>query len=258
MKAISSPGNSTSSSNGLASIKVINAECEGECRIRKISCIRIQKLKVFLTVILSILTCFIIALMLMWSKTLRLRMLFVSCSFDVATYFYIENSDGTVNIVKRYEGRDLDGNPTPFFFNRYLKYYFDRLESSFKPYEYEMSVSHEKIHVSLSKGINEEKAKERLESYGECFLNIPIPHPLPWIVTQLLNPFYIIQYGCSVLWVFEGYIMFAITMTVVSVVVTIISYIFMRISLKKLQKMAHNDVKLKIFRGLDDAKVIKI
>ena len=184
-------------------------------------------------------------------------MLFVLCSFEVATHFYIENSDGTVNIVKRFEGRDLEGNSAPYFFNRYLKYYFDKEESSFKPFEYDMNITHEKIHGNLSKGINEAKANERLESYGECFLNIPIPHPVTWIVTQLLNPFYIIQYGCSVLWVFEGYITFAIVMTVVSVLVTVISYIFMRISLKKLQKMAHNDIKLMIFRGLDNAKVFE-
>jgi len=95
--------------------------------------------------------------------------------------------------------------------------------------------------------------------YGKCLIEIPLPGVLPYMFEELSNPFFIIQYISCAIWIVESFIMFAIILVAVSVVLTLMNYVFLYLAKKKLKTMAELQILLKIYRnGIQNPKNFQV
>ncbi|CAK66314.1 unnamed protein product (macronuclear) [Paramecium tetraurelia] len=122
--------------------------------------------------------------------------------------------------------------------NRFLKYQLK--DNFFQPVNYvESSVSHDEKSKKLDVLLNTQGSREiRQIIYGNSQLQIPIKSIFTYLFQELTSPFYILQYFSVLLWIAEGFIIFAIVLLSFSFLACIINYYLMRRSRVQLQQLA--------------------
>lgn len=230
---------------------IINSELEGECKVKNLIPLRLSSSKLFLFVLLSVLTIGLLPLFVKWFPKLRLVFLYETCVLSSSTHIFVENSDNHVS-VQNIERSSLN---EPFFFNRHLKYTFNPELNSFEPANFDFNMSYSALLQNFCKKSlgdssfhNFSSVNHRDEKFGKCLISIPIPSCLSYMASELSNPFYILQYFSCLIWIFEGAFYFAIILIAVSVSLSFLNYIFLRLAKQKLRKLAEIHFQVNIFR----------
>ena len=112
---------------------------------------------------------------------------------------------------------------TPLFNFRFTKYYFDKLEQSFVPIEFDYYKTYEAVHDSLANGVKEgEDYHQRVDWFGKWNIVLPEKGIFQLLIQDILNPFYLFQMFSIVVWFFDEYQIYAyciIATTLISVTV---------------------------------------
>lgn len=111
---------------------IINSDVEGTTKIESITPIKLIRLRIVLSVFLSLLTVFLFPLACRWSKSLTRKFFFANSNISEATHFWVKNSDSTFNICKK----QIFDQTITYFLNRKLKYIYYEQFSAFKPLEF--------------------------------------------------------------------------------------------------------------------------
>ncbi|KAL4468761.1 hypothetical protein ABPG74_005264 [Tetrahymena malaccensis] len=223
----------------------------------KIEALQMSTGKVLLSVLCSILTCAIFALFLRNSLRIRLKCLYNKCLVYDATHFLITNYDNTQGIVKKLQNED---KTKIIFMNRHMKYqYFeDDTRKAFFPVYYHQLEKQtlRDIKGIHAEGLSDQKVEAHLQKYGNCEIHIPIPTIFEYLAEVLTNIFFIFQYLTVLLWVLEGFVLFAVVMIVSSCIITIINYLLLRYSLDKLKKFAKIDLRVNVIRNAVEKEIL--
>ncbi|KAL4467819.1 hypothetical protein ABPG74_013154 [Tetrahymena malaccensis] len=240
-----------------SSVSIKQSNIEGECVIESITLLRIKKLKLALAIFLSIITCGLFLLLLRWFFKLRKTFLYKEVyTIQDCTHVLVLNSDKTSdfqNLEKtdlKKDQKDDQSNDKAFcFFNRMLRYvyyeqtnrrYFQALEFPVSDMQFDQ--------LRQKDFLDKNQVHDNQLHYGKCERVIDIPSLPSYLFKEMTSPFYFLQYISMLLWIFESYIQFSIMIFSVSFSVTCLNYIMMRISLKKLQQMAHINDNLTVLR----------
>ncbi|EAR86811.2 E1-E2 ATPase family protein (macronuclear) [Tetrahymena thermophila SB210] len=240
-----------------SNISIKQSNIEGECVIEGITLLRIKKLKLVLAVFLSIITCGIFLLLLRWFFKLRKTFLYKEVyKIQDCTHVLVLNSDKTL-VFQNLENNDLKANQKDdqsydkafCFQNRMLRYvYYEQ-----KGLRYFQALEFPVIEMDFNQlrqqnFLDKNQVHDNQQHYGKCERVIDIPSLPSYLFKEMTSPFYFLQYISMLLWIFETYIQFSIMIFSVSFAVTCLNYIMMRISLKKLQQMAHINDNLTVLR----------
>ncbi|KAL4502210.1 hypothetical protein ABPG72_000445 [Tetrahymena utriculariae] len=240
-----------------SSVTIKQSNIEGDCVIESITLMRIQKLKLILAVFLSIITCGLFLLLLRWFFKLRKTFLYKEVyAIQDCTHVLVLNSDKTLvfqNLEKndlKPESKDDQSFDRAFCFqNRMLRYvYYEKTNRRYFQ-ALEFPVSEMDFNQLRQKDfLDKNQVHDNQQHYGKCERVIDIPSLPSYLFKEMTSPFYFLQYISMLLWIFESYIQFSIMIFSVSFSVTCLNYIMMRISLKKLQQMAHINDNLTVLR----------
>jgi len=124
--------------------------------------------------------------------------------------------------------------------NRHMKYRYDLHKTSFKAVYYRAAenLSARDIPLKLGTGLTTEKTLKFLEKYGPCKIEVPVPSLIEYLANVLTEIFFIFQYLSMILWILEGYLLFAIVMILASVLISLINFCLLRVSRRKLSEFA--------------------
>ena len=235
-------------------VRIKNKEAEGETKIKTIECLKLPIEKFILFIFLSIITIGIIPLFAKWYIGFRKKMLYTSVSFPEAQYFYITSTDEKIYIEKKLiftQSAELEKIDRIYFENNLLKYIYNIEKDFFECLEFfdfeNINFKNFTENNSL-KGLTKTILDRRISTYGKCQLNIPIPTIFAYLAEVLTGPFYILQYLSVILWIAEEFILFSIVLLVVTLLLTILNYIFVRISMLKIKELAGTNSQIKILR----------
>ncbi|CAD8212685.1 unnamed protein product [Paramecium pentaurelia] len=231
--------------------KVKNSEVEGQHQLTEIAPIIISKFRLLIAILLSIISCFAFALILQWNQRLYQYFLFIKTTEHNCTHYLVSNSTNEKFICKK-----IRINNISYFTYRFLKYQLK--DNFFQPVNYvESSVYLDQKSKKLDLLLNNQISRDiRQNIYGNSQLQIPIKSIFTYLFQELTSPFYILQYFSVLLWIAEGFIIFAIVLLSFSFLACIINYYLMRRSRIQLQQLAtiQQSVKLKdnsIINGSD-------
>ena len=239
---------------------VVNTEVEGECKIRTLASIKMKTSKLIFFTILCILTAGIIALAAKWFVKLQRWLLYIPCDLREATHLFVQNNDDTYSIVIL-KVHPQDKIYPYYFMNRHLKYLYHQSLSTFQAAEFTFpaNISQKDIINKFFNGIDtDEKLSRHRKLYGKCLIEIPLPKLLPFMLEELSNPFFIIQYISCAIWIVEGFIMFAIILVAVSVTLTLMNYVFLYFAKKRLKTLAEQQVSLKVYKNIINFKLFQV
>ena len=231
-------------------VKIINSEAEGECKVKSIECLYFSYGKLILFIFLSIITVGIWSLFVKWFLSLRKASLYSECKFSEATHFLVTGTDGIKTIEDRQEIIMEDGKVFTFFWYQLMKYVYYPEQKSFKSLEFfdfdYLSMSDlSKLYPSV---ITDDIAVNRISIYGKCMLEIPVPGLFSYLSSELIGPFYILQYFSVVLWIIEKTYIYSGVLLGITLILTIVNYCFVRSSALKIKEIAFNEIPIKILR----------
>ncbi|CAK64447.1 unnamed protein product (macronuclear) [Paramecium tetraurelia] len=219
---------------------VVDSEIEGTTKITYIEPIRLQKRRVVLGVLLSVITSFLFTLACSWSKKLVRKFFFKESQMEMATHMWIINNDNSNNISKL-----MNKQNEIYFINRKLNYIYNTSMNAFKALEYDLKTKRELLQAP---GIQQPILFQ--EKYGKCLIDIPKPNLFVYLLKELTAPFYILQYLSCFLWVLEDLAILSIIMISVSLIFTTINFLLLQNSAKKLRNMAKSLAQVQVYRGL--------
>ncbi|EAR86806.2 E1-E2 ATPase family protein (macronuclear) [Tetrahymena thermophila SB210] len=235
-------------SNIHSKLAVNQSNVEGECLIENITLLRVKKLKLILAAFLSLITAGLFLLLLRWFFKIRKSFLYKDVNnIKDCTHVLVDNSDQTKSIQKlekillQIEQVDNSQQDEVYCFeNRMIKYIYYNVQD----YQYFQALEYPVCKMTFNElkernFLDENQAIVNKQAFGQCQKLIDVPSLPYYLFKEMTSPFYFLQYISIVLWVFESYIQFSIIIFSVSLSITILNYILMRISLKKIQQMAH-------------------
>lgn len=104
------------------------------------------------------------------------------------------------------------------------------------------------MHSHLEKGLVSDEAVERKSIYGPCLINVPVPSVITLLLDGMFHPFFIFQIFSCILWMFEDYLIYAITILIMSVVSLVANLVQTRSTIKSVRELAHYECRIKVFR----------
>lgn len=229
-------------------IPVKNSNIEGDYKIKTISSVRISKSTFTIFIILSLLSLGIIALCAKWSKRLKYFFLYKECNLNKASAIVITTIENSFDIVpliiKQHKNKKIY-----YFYFKVMKYHYLDHDGYFEPIDFhEINSSFSEIISRFSYGIDQETYLNQKEKFEENLKQIPIPNLFEYLYEEMTTPFFIIQYFSAFIWILENQYVYSIILIIVSFLLTIVSYFFVRSSQKKIQELAHYDISIKVFR----------
>jgi cation-transporting ATPase 13A2 len=172
----------------------------------------------------------IFALCLFWYWQLRISFFYSEVdNLEEATHIKVEGRlkiDGklkNVQVVKLYSS-ELDVEIKRTFCYRFIQFAFNSYTARFEAVTFNIHDTHAGILGMYSNGLNEERVEIAQKKYGPCQMIVPRKSIPRLLLNQVLNPFYIFQIACMILWFWDGYgnyawVVMALTVMTVSEVV---------------------------------------
>ncbi|CAD8064885.1 unnamed protein product [Paramecium sonneborni] len=222
------------------SYRVNNAEIEGQHPLLKVTPVRFLRIRLVLTIIISIMTGCMFALALRWSKKLYNWFLFTPCNVEeTGTHYRVDTQNGQQFTLEKQQM-----NGIYYFTFRLLKYAFDPKTQCYQPIEFETDG---KIIKDIIGNRNVLTQNLKIQYYGKCQLQIPIQPLAEFLFEHLTGPFNILQYFAVAVWFAQNSITFPILILAFTAIAVVVNYILYRRSRSLLQKLAniHQDVTLK-------------
>lgn len=97
-------------------------------------------------------------------------------------------------------------------------------------------------------GLGKEEVEQRRGVFGRCEHKVDVPGFFEYLFDQLLKGFFIMQYVVCATYILEKNYMFAGIMLGFSIITTIINYIMLRLSYKKIKEIADETHNVEVLR----------
>ena len=241
--------------------------CEEHTKIIKVQSLSYSQIGIFFLIILSILTCFLIDLLLIWFPKLKLYLIYKKVILKDAQFIVIYGTDDTIticpleriklpNIENSFLLSEYESNiPYNYIYENIIlftyklyKYIYIPSTGNFSSLNQKIKTTFNKIHKKLSKGLNEKEIEFQRKLHGICDLQIEIKSFIHILVLELTDPFYIFQIGSVILWLFDEYVAYACVIIFATTSSLLISTYETRQNLLDIQKMAKYECNITVFR----------
>ena len=241
--------------------------CEEHTKIIKVQSLSYSQIGIFFLIILSILTCFLIDLLLIWFPKLKLYLIYKKVILKDAQFIVIYGTDDTITIcpLERIKLPNIENSlllseyesnipynyiyeNIIFFTYKLYKYIYIPSTGNFSSLNQKIKTTFNKIHKKLSKGLNEKEIEFQRKLHGICDLQIEIKSFIHILVLELTDPFYIFQIGSVILWLFDEYVAYACVIIFATTSSLLISTYETRQNLLDIQKMAKYECNISVFR----------
>ncbi len=248
--------------------------CEEHTKIIKVQTLSYSSIRIFYLIILSILSCFLIDLFLIWFPKLQLYLIYKNVSLKDAQFIVIFGTDDTITICRleriklpniekslllsEYESNIpynyIQENIILFTYKLY-KYIYIPSTGNFSSLNQKLKTTFNKIYKKLSKGLNEKEVEFQRKLHGICNLQIEIKSFIHILAIELTDPFYIFQIGSVILWMFNDYKAYACVIIFATISSLLISTYETRQNLLDIQKMAKYECNITVFRKDSNNKI---
>ena len=224
--------------------------CESDNSILILQGLSFSKLKI----IISLLTLNVLfPFLTYWSLLCRKHLLFRNCGLSEATYFWIENKDGTQSNSKKLIAKVKPSHNIPLFetigfLHRNLIYHYDASKNSFKVLEMDIQIVFNDILKQFGAGLTSELYQDYRSIYGPCFIEIRIPTIFRLFIREILSPINFLQILCLALWGYEDYYIYASVVFGLSITSAILNLIIIRSHFLNLNSMTNNDIDVEVIR----------
>ena len=112
-------------------IRIKNSEIEGENRILEIEYLRISKIKIGISIVLSIITFGVYFIILKNFESFKKHMIFIRVKLENCTHVFIKNNNSiNINLISRSSNLGIT------FENQLLKYKYNNSEEIFEAIDY--------------------------------------------------------------------------------------------------------------------------
>ena len=241
--------------------------CEEHTKIIKVQSLSYSQIGIFFLIILSILTCFLIDLLLIWFPKLKLYLIYKKVILKDAQFIVIYGTDDTITIcpLERIKLPNIENSlllseyesniPYNYIYENIIlftyklyKYIYIPSTGNFSSLNQKIKTTFNKIHKKLSKGLNEKEIEFQRKLHGICDLQIEIKSFIHILVLELTDPFYIFQIGSVILWLFDEYVAYACVIIFATTSSLLISTYETRQNLLDIQKMAKYECNISVFR----------
>ena len=229
-------------------ITIKNSNMEGDFKIKTLSLIRISKFTFTIFFVLSISTLGIFALFAKWSKKFKYYFIYKKCNLHEASALAITTIGNSFDIVPLLTEKHQGKQKYCFYF-KLLKYHYVEDDGYFEPIDFqEVNTKFSEINSKYYYGIDENTYNYHREKFGENLKQIPIPNLFEYLYNEMTTPFFFLQYMSAFIWILEESYVYSIILIATSFILTNVSYIFVRLSQKKIQELAHLDINVQVFR----------
>ena len=198
--------------------------CDDISKIEMIVCLDYNKFKIFILILLNLMTAFIINLFLVWFPKLQLYLLYSKVKLQDARFIGVYGKGNIIfthsfltifNIDKKFCVVDLEEIHLPklpsssvlmtyfktnitsdkilVFEFKLFKYLYHIERNNFTSLEFLMKASLADIQTNFVKGLNSTEYEYMRKIFGICDLDVNIPSVGTLILKEITDPFYLFQ-----------------------------------------------------------------
>jgi cation-transporting P-type ATPase 13A2 len=131
--------------------------------------------------------------------------------------------------------------------HRYIRYY--KAEDQFHPVAFDYVASSKALHSHKASGLDTASVSDRKAVFGACSIDVAVPSVLLLLLDGIFHPFFVFQIFSCLLWFYEEYTAYAITILVMSIVSLIVNLLQTRANIKAVRRLAHYECRVKVLRG---------
>jgi magnesium-transporting ATPase (P-type) len=167
--------------------------------------------------LLSVLTLFILPIVVYWRKSMQIKLFYKSTYRKHATHILVEGSSGNLEIIElKLEKLNVIDREAVTFTYRFIKYQYDSVDQRFKAVVFNALQKQEDLLQIYGGGLDDDQVNILKEKYGPCQLIVPRKSIPKLLVDEVLNPFYIFQVFSVALWMWDGCEKYAYCIMVIS------------------------------------------
>lgn len=124
----------------------------------------------FVVPLLSIITAFILPILVYWKKTLQLKLFYKKvANKNVATHLLVEGSQGNIETQKLgLETLNIIDQEAIIFSYRFIKYQYDSIDQKFKPVVFNAVQTQLDLINQFGKGLEDDQIEILRQKYGPC------------------------------------------------------------------------------------------
>ena len=241
--------------------------CEEHSKIIKIESLSYSEIKIFFLIVCSILTCFLIDLLIIWFPKLKRYFIYKNVPLKEAKFIGIYGTDNSIiiaslekiklpniknsNLLSEYESNipyNYENEEFLLFTYKLFKYIFNPITGNFSSLTQKLQTTFSNIHLKLSLGLNNNEIEYQKKLHGKCDLEIEIKSFIHILAKELTDPFYIFQICSVILWIFNDYNAYACVIIAATTSSLLISTYETRKNLLDIQKMAKYECNVKVYR----------
>ena len=252
---------------------------EDHSKISKIIPLQHSKCKYTFYIIINIFTLTIINLFLTWFPTMKLCLLYSTCSLLDATHVGIYGIDGvltvcplqtktnpdfdmeiskhdslTYNIIHKfnininYNCRNTNLSKLIMFTYKLYDFVFNEHTQSFVGLRYHIETTQNTFHKEYLNGLTINEAKFMRSVFGECDIDIKIHSVWSVLLKELTDPFYLFQLYSVVLWCINEYYFYSGVIVILTIISLIASVYDTRTNLIQLHEMSKYSCDVNLYR----------
>lgn len=232
-----------------------NPKCENHTKIDKIFYIEFSPFRIFLFILLNLVTAFIINLIAVWWPKLQYYLFYRVCSIENASKIMITNLEDNPSYVPL--KKLIRSSEVEYVFEYMLfRYTLNKATMTYDAvlfdYPYETS---QDFYDHNSQGLTQYCIDLLRFRFGMCNLNFEVKSIPMLILVEFTDPFYIFQVFSVVLWYSNGYWKYATVILVTTTISLIYSAYELQQNLLKIQSLAKYSTPVRIMR---DGKMVTL
>ena len=241
--------------------------CEDHAQIEKVIPVTYSCFKIFLFVLLSLITGSLLIFFVIWFPKLKFYFIYSIVPIDQAKFVAVWGTDGELYFIKlkkptlpdlekknsflyiNYSVNIPKGAPYIIMFTfKLFQYVFDPLEMNFIPLKIQLDTSNEQIILECSQGLDEDEYIHQRLIYGICDLDIKVKSFVRLLAEEFTDPFYLFQVFSVALWMSNQYELYATIIIITTLVSLFVGAYETRKNLVNIQQMARYSCPVNILR----------
>ena len=246
--------------------------CEDHAQIERVIPITYSCFKLFLFVLLSIITGTIFIFFIIWFPKLKFYFMYSIVPIEQAKKVAIFGTDGELYFIPLNKPSlpDLE-KKNSFIYNHYdvniprgapyitmftfklFQYIFDPLEMNFIPLKIRLNTTNENIILECTQGLDEDEYRHQRLIYGICDLDIKVKSFIRLLAEEFTDPFYLFQVFSVILWMTNDYELYASIIIFTSLVSLFVGAWETRKNLLNIKVMARYSCPVNVLRKEADS-----
>lgn len=221
-------------------------DAEEENHILEVRCYQLSVWKSVGFYILCLVTGGILFLLQWWFLNLHLSLRYFKALPQNATHVVVKSSYSSELINLTFKSTITYGALLTFEYH-FLPYFLNG--DKFSPLYMETAIHYKQLIDTYNTGIsNLEDVADKQKMYGKCQILVPVK-PIPrLLVEELLHPFFIFQLFGIVLWMQDGYQLYASAIIILTTISLTTSLIETRSNLSSIRRMAYYETDVNVIR----------